>query len=176
MAGRPSFAAARMTVSGGKELPDRAEEHRIYARIRMPQIRPLRGLGLSLKGLLSSVAYGVHSEHDLKERQRRANHSESFLHGKACHWIPRSLCSLTNPVPLPPFRGHLLPMEEGLKLWRSRHLPLKRQRTQPFYTTRRRQAAPTLGTKGPSTFLSDSFETSEPSEPMHSCLPFNNDS
>ena len=29
-----------------------------------------------------------------------------FLHGKACHTILRSLCSLTNRVPLPPlFRG-----------------------------------------------------------------------
>ena len=130
-----------------KELPDRAEEHRVMHFILMSQIRPLRGLGLSKKVLLSSVAYGVHSEHDLKERQRRANHSESFLHGKACHWILRSLCSPTNPVPLPPFRGHLLPEEEGLKLRRSRHLPLERQRTQPFYTTCRRQAASTYAVR-----------------------------
>ena len=27
-----------------------------------------------------------------------------LLHGKACHWILRSLCSPTNPVPLPPWR------------------------------------------------------------------------
>ena len=48
-----------------KELPDRAEEHRVMHFILMSQIRPLRGLGLSKKGLLSSVAYGVHSEHEL---------------------------------------------------------------------------------------------------------------
>ena len=28
-----------------------------------------------------------------------------FLHGKACHTILRSLCSLTNRVPLPPHPG-----------------------------------------------------------------------
>ena len=28
-----------------------------------------------------------------------------FLHGKACHTILRSLCSLTNRVPLPPRSG-----------------------------------------------------------------------
>ena len=28
-----------------------------------------------------------------------------FLHGKACHTILRSLCSLTNRVPLPPHSG-----------------------------------------------------------------------
>jgi hypothetical protein len=49
-----------------KELPDSAEEHRIYARIHLTQIRPLRGLGLSAKGLLSSVAYGATSGRALR--------------------------------------------------------------------------------------------------------------
>ena len=31
-----------------------------------------------------------------------------FLHGKACHTILRSLCSLTNRVPLPPHLGAML--------------------------------------------------------------------
>ena len=58
----------------------------------------------SIYSIAKTSPSGVHSEHILKERQRRAKCSESFLHGKACHWILRSRGSPTNPVPLPTFR------------------------------------------------------------------------
>ena len=45
------------------------------------------------------------------------------------------------------FQRHPLPKEGGYKLRQSRHLPPERQRTQPFYTTRRRQAAPTCAVR-----------------------------
>ena len=64
--GRPTLPPkAALGSFPRKELPDRAEEHRVMHFILMSQIRPLRGLGLSKKGLLSSVAYGVHSKHEL---------------------------------------------------------------------------------------------------------------
>ena len=66
-----------------------------------------------------------------------------LLHGKACHTILRSLCSLTNRVPLPPHprdrikhleaslrkrlyskHGLLCPLEEGERWWRQ---PPKRE-------------------------------------------------
>ena len=37
-----------------------------------------------------------------------------FLHGKACHTILRSLCSLTNRVPLPPHPGDRIKPREIL--------------------------------------------------------------
>ena len=41
-----------------------------------------------------------------------------FLHGKACHTILRSLCSLTNRVPLPPLcRGQNRPLYAFLLKW-----------------------------------------------------------
>ncbi len=63
----------------------------------------------------------VHSEHILKKRQRRAKFSESFLHGKACHWILRSRGSPTNPVPLPTFRWKTPPqVAEGVHFPRAK--------------------------------------------------------
>ena len=46
-----------------------------------------------------------------------------FLHGKACHTILRSLCSLTNRVPLPPHPGdrinHSMLSCRGMAPWLS---------------------------------------------------------
>ena len=44
-----------------------------------------------------------------------------FLHGKACHTILRSLCSLTNRVPLPPHPGDRINRSALLcrVMWRS---------------------------------------------------------
>ena len=50
-----------------------------------------------------------------------------FLHGKACHTILRSLCSLTNRVPLPPHPGDRINCSmlscRGMAPWLSTHSP-----------------------------------------------------
>ena len=50
-----------------------------------------------------------------------------FLHGKACHTILRSLCFLTNRVPLPPHPGDRINRSmlscRDMALWLSTHSP-----------------------------------------------------
>ena len=98
------------------------------------------------------LSEAMHSEHDLKERQRRTNHSESFP--------PWGATLLHNPRRQPrPFSFNLRrsrhhnPRPEGpsnLRTLRPSGRSILRTLSlnpfpQPFYTTRRRQAATTLG-------------------------------
>ena len=67
----------------------------------------------------------------------------------ACRALRCSLCvqAMLTQEPDSEILCRFLPKEGGLKLRRSRHLPLERQRTQPFCTTRRREAAPTCAVR-----------------------------
>ena len=83
---------------------------RVQKVLRVQRVADCRSAAMLIKSALRdllSVSYGMISI--LVIRRYAAPPypaAPDFLHGKACHTILRSLCSLTNRVPLPPlFRG-----------------------------------------------------------------------
>ena len=76
-------------------------------RVQRVEVSPLRAM--LIKSALRDWLYGSYSLIRILVISRYAAPpypaAPDFLHGKACHTILRSLCSLTNRVPLPPHPG-----------------------------------------------------------------------
>ena len=106
-----------------------------------PRVADCRSAAILIKSALRdwlSVSYGIVSILVISRYAAPPYPATpDFLHGKACHTILRSLCSLTNRVPLPPHPGDrikhleaslrkrlyskhglLCPLEEGERWWR----------------------------------------------------------
>ena len=87
--------------------------------------------------LISVVSYASRTK-ILRLRLRMTMRAGRKERNAVCRLISDFYRLIPAPI-LRRLRRHLLPKKEGLKLRRIRHLPLERQRTQPFYTTRRRR-------------------------------------
>ena len=98
-------------------------------RVQRVEVSPLRAM--LIKSALRDWLYGSYSLIRILVISRYAAPpypaAPDFLHGKACHTILRSLCSLTNRVPLPPHPGDRINRSmlscRDMAPWLSTHSP-----------------------------------------------------
>jgi hypothetical protein len=112
----------RMTMRAGREARNAGSFLRWQSCIGLPS-RAKLALSLSIKGPSFCLPDRDGAGRSPEEHRKSAKRPDAPI-----------LRRLTAPPPLPEEGGYILR--------RSRHLPLERQRTQPFYTTCRRQARP----------------------------------
>ena len=125
----------RINVSKGKVLridgPFRAQGFLSLTGPLAPRVADCRSAAMLMKSALRDWLSVSYSRKSILLISRCAAPpypaAPDFLHGKACHTILRSLCSLTNRVPLPPHPGDRINRSmlscRGMAPWLSTHSP-----------------------------------------------------